>query len=114
MSKKNKTRDSAESQIKRLRVSVLDPNLGEGGKWDEICSTQLAIIYADDDGIKVKGNIQNPFLMEWFIRALAAQMKEAKGMYSQIVGSTILESLDNLTKSMEKITQGEEGDDKFG
>ena len=98
MSKENQRENSERSEIEELRVEVYDPNLGEGGKWDDICTRQVAILYLGDNGLAVKGNIDNPFVMEWFIRALAGKMSTNEGVYSSIVGKAVLDCLNDISE----------------
>ena len=97
MSKENQGEHSEGSDVKRLRIEVYDPNLGEGGRWDDINSRQVAILYLDETrGLAVKSNIDNPFIMEWFIRSMAGQMSEDPFPITKAMGESVLNTLNSF------------------
>ena len=91
MSKTNQGKHSEVRQIERLRVKIWDPNLGQKGEhWPEISCRELAILWVDQAGLHVKGNVDNPLVLLSLIRGLAKAVKQSNDpQLSQVADEVI-------------------------
>ena len=94
MSKADQGKHSEVRQIERLRIKVWDPNLGDKGEyWPDISCRELAILWVNEKGLHVKGNVDNPFILLSLIRGLATAVKQSEDPQLSKVADQIIQTI---------------------